>query len=67
MSIYCWNYKSQKDVPKKYANHTMQFVKDIPGGSIVSCGYCGEEFRLDDSMNNCPHCGKELVYGRCDW
>lgn len=67
MRIYCWHYPSPEDVPKDYEHHTLQFVEDTSHGAKVNCGYCGEEFILRDKLNDCPSCGRNLIFGRFGW
>ena len=45
---------------------TLDHVADAPGGEcIVQCP-CGHEFNTKN-VENCPQCGTDLVYPRCDW
>lgn len=67
MRIHCWNYTSPKDVPEEYNRHVLLFVDDTSRGTKVICGYCDKEFVLRDTMNNCPECGRNLIFGRFDW
>ena len=67
MRIYCWDYPSHKDVPEEYKYKALQFVDDTPHGTKVTCGYCGKEIILKEDIENCPHCGKDLIFGRYDW
>ena len=67
MRIYCWDYPSYDDIPKKYKYNTLQFVNDTPAGTKAACGYCGKEIILKKDIDSCPNCGKDLVYGRVDW
>lgn len=67
MRIHCWDYASPKDVPEEYNHHTLQFVDDTQHGTKVTCGYCGEEFILKDNIDDCPECGRNLIFGRFDW
>lgn len=67
MKIYCWDYTSQEDIPKEFRNNAIRFIKDTPTGPKVNCGYCGGIFKLVNGLEDCPHCGRDIVYGRYDW
>lgn len=71
MRIDLWAYPTNEDCPKEYREHTMTYIEDIPGsGCLVECGYCVKEFDTGPMTNqteSCPHCGKDVIYGRFDW
>ena len=68
MRIMCWDYDSYKEVPREYAEHTLEFVDDLPNGNcLANCGYCGEEIELLKELQNCPHCGGNIVFPRANW
>jgi len=46
---------------------TLTFDHDEPdGGAWLICGFCNGEFN-EKGLDVCPHCGKDLVFPRCDW
>jgi hypothetical protein len=61
MKLYQW-YNQGIDRP------SLTFVRDAEdGGCIVQCPIpCCEEFNCD-LVDNCPKCGSDLVFPRCDW
>lgn len=68
MRVHCWDYPSYKDVPRKYIEHTLEFVDDLSNGNcLVNCGHCGEEFEESSDLQNCPHCNNDLIFPRADW
>lgn len=64
MRIYCWEYPSYEEVPKEYLNHVIEYLGEDNGTSVISCGYCSEEFNLSADLQLCPHCGKDLIFPR---
>ena len=44
------------------------FVADLPhGGLLLECGYCKFEFPYNIEKENCPHCGKDIIFPNADW
>lgn len=67
--IFLWNKKYDTEpIPKELRDHVLDLEEDNPDGSSnLVCGFCGKIFRYVKEIVSCPHCGKDLIFPRCDW
>lgn len=65
MRVYLWDYNSWQDVPDHLRNKTLTLINDEK--SILKCGYCQTEFVDNDTIQYCPNCHMNLVFGRFNW
>jgi len=74
MRLYQWHIDYSKPLTAKetrlHLADTVRFVDDVPGGTLLQCP-CGKEFVdppvTQPDLENCPHCGGDIVFPRCDW
>lgn len=59
---------SMNDYIKTQHLPTLTYEGDLPdGGVICCCGFCHEEIHITGGVEECPECGKDLIFPRADW